>query len=94
MKGQYPLGISIVELSKFSRIRIWIPTFFNHDKIKNQEIIIDEISVVFFVNDKECIPFSYNSPKPYRVPIDAKGWAIFDYKTRDFIKTFINFESS
>jgi len=84
-QGDFPIGEQIEVLSSFRKLRFLIPLFFRQSSIEESKIFLEQVKILFFLNDLEQIQYENKPRNPFTVPINEKGWAVFDLNIQDSI---------
>jgi len=87
-EGNFPLGKNIDELSKYDKIRIYMPLNLRAQNFEGERILIERLEISFFINNREHKKIDLQKMIPFEVPVKNR-WAIFDYKTESNLYTVI-----
>jgi hypothetical protein len=70
---EFPIGERIDVLTSFTKIRFFIPLFFIQTSIEGRKIFLEQVKVIFFLNDLELTELVKKPKDPFGVPINEKG---------------------
>jgi len=88
-EGNFPIGERIEVLTSFTKLRFFIPLFFRQSSIEERKILLEQVKVTFFLNDLQLTESVKKPRDPFGVPINEKGWAIFDLNIQEsIVKSF------